>query len=278
MADAPTLDAAVDAIRSAAPEAAPRVGLVLGSGLGAVADAVIDPVDVPYDIIPGFPRPGVSSHAGLLRLGALGGASVAVLQGRAHVYEGHPLADVVRPVRALARLGCSTVILTNAAGSLRPEVGPGQLMAITDHINWSGINPLIGPNDDGLGQRFIDMSAAYDSELRARLHAAAEAEGLPLAEGVYLWYPGPSFETPAEIRAFRVLGADAVGMSTVPETIALRHMGVRVVGLSGITNLAAGMVAGSALDHAETMTQGTAMAEDLTRLLSRFLADNADVF
>lgn len=272
------LDDAVAAIRVAAPDAAPRIGVVLGSGLGAVAKAVIDPIDIPYEAIPGFPRPGVSSHAGRLRLGALGGIPVAVLQGRAHAYEGHPLVDVVRPVRALARLGCTAVILSNAAGSLRSEVGPGRLMAINDHINWSGVNPLIGANDDRLGTRFTDMSAAYDPDLRHRLLVAAESEGLPLAEGVYLWYPGPSFETPAEIRAFRTLGADAVGMSTVPETIALRHMDARVVGISAITNLAAGMMAGSALDHAETMTQGTAMAEDLSRLLTRFLADNANVF
>lgn len=278
MAADDALDAAVASIRSAAPDAAPRVGLVLGSGLGAVADAVADAVDIPYGAIPGFPTLGVSGHAGRLRFGTLGGVAVAVLQGRTHAYEGHPLADVVRPVRTLGQLGCSTVILTNAAGSLRSEVAPGRLMALSDHINWSGMNPLFGPNDKGLGARFVDMSAAYDPDLRARLHTAAEAESLPLAEGVYLWYPGPSFETPAEIRAFRTLGADAVGMSTVPETIALRHMGVRVIGISGITNLAAGMVTGSALDHAETMTQGSAMAEDLSRLLTRFLGDNTDAF
>lgn len=180
------LDDAVAAIRVAAPDAAPRIGVVLGSGLGAVAKAVIDPIDIPYEAIPGFPRPGVSSHAGRLRLGALGGIPVAVLQGRAHAFEGHPLVDVVRPVRALARLGCTAVILSNAAGSLRSEVGPGRLMAINDHINWSGVNPLIGANDDRLGTRFTDMSAAYDPDLRHRLLVAAESEGLPLAEGVYL--------------------------------------------------------------------------------------------
>lgn len=276
MAADDALDAAVASIRSMVPGAAPRVGLVLGSGLGAVAEDIADPVDIPYEAISGFPRLGVSGHTGRLRLGTLGGVAIAVLQGRAHAYEGHPLANVVRPVRALARLGCSTAILTNAAGSLRSEVGPGRLMAIGDHINCSGMNPLFGTNDDAMGPRFVDMSTAYDPDLRTWLHAAAEAENLPLVEGVYLWYPGPSFETPAEIRAFRTLGADAIGMSTVPETIALRHMGVRVMGISGITNLAAGMVAGSTLGHAETMTQGSAMAEDLSRLLTRFLADNSD--
>ncbi len=271
MSEIQAIDAAVAAIRAAARGVAPTVGIVLGSGLGQVADAVSEPVDIPYGAIPGFPKPGVASHAGRLRLGRLGDTEVAVLQGRAHAYEGHPLADVVRPVRSLARLGCSAVILTNAAGSLRAEVGPGRLMLITDHVNGTGLNPLAGPNEAALGERFFDMTAAYDPGLRARLQAAARAEGIDLAEGVYYWALGPSFETPAEIRAFRTLGADAVGMSTVPETIALRHMGIRVAAISGITNLAAGMVAGSALDHAETMTQGSAMAGDLARLLARCL-------
>ncbi|EDP65489.1 inosine guanosine and xanthosine phosphorylase family protein [alpha proteobacterium BAL199] len=276
MSEIDALDAAVAAIRKAAPAAVPRVGIVLGSGLGGVADAVVDAVDIPYGDIPGFPKPGVASHAGRLRLGTLSSVPVAVLQGRAHAYEGNPMVDVVRPVRVLARLGCSMIILTNAAGSLRAEVGAGRLMLITDHINGTGLNPLVGPNEPALGQRFFDMSAAYDAALRTRLHGAATAEGIDLAEGVYYWALGPSFETPAEIRAFRTLGADAVGMSTVPETTALRHMGVRVAAISGITNLAAGMVAGSALDHAETMTQGSAMAGNLTRLLSRFLTGWTD--
>ena len=276
MPEVEAIETAAAAIRAAAPGFAPRVGVVLGSGLGAVADAVTGAVDILYTSIPGFPKPGVASHAGRLRLGILGGVPVAVLQGRAHAYEGHPMADVVRPVRTLARLGCTAIVLTNAAGSLRAEVGPGRLMLIADHINGTGLNPLVGPNDDALGSRFFDMSAAYDAGLRTGLRDAAMAEGIDLAEGVYYWALGPSFETPAEIRAFRTLGADAVGMSTVPETIALRHMGVRVAAVSGITNLAAGMVAGSALDHAETMTQVSAMAGDLTRLLTRFLSGWTD--
>ena len=271
MTEADALDAAVAAIRAAAPATAPRVGIVLGSGLGAVADAVSAAVDIPYAAIGGFPRPGVASHAGRLRLGTISGVPVAVLQGRAHAYEGHGLADVVRPVRTLARLGCAAVVLTNAAGSLRREVAPGRLMMISDHVNGTGLNPLAGPNDEALGKRFVDMTEAYDPRLRQRLRAAAATEGIALDEGVYHWVLGPSFETPSEIRAFRALGADAVGMSTVPETIALRHMGVRVAAISGITNLAAGMVAGSALDHAETMTRGSAMADDLARLIARFL-------
>ena len=276
MTELARIDGAVAAIQAAAPGFQPRFGIVLGSGLDACAEAIADPVDISYADIPGFPKPAVDSHAGRLRLGSLGGVPVAMLRGRAHAYEGHPMADVVRPVRTLARLGCRAVLLTNAAGSLREEVGPGRLMMITDHINWSGLNPLTGPNLDALGARFIDMTTAYDPGLRGHLAAAAEEIGLDLTEGVYFWYPGPTFETPAEIRAFRTLGADAVGMSTVPECIALRHMGVKVAGISTITNLAAGMGAGDALDHAEVMTTGAAMADHLARLLIAFAGNAAD--
>lgn len=271
------IDAAIKAIDAMSAGFRPRVGIVLGSGLDACADAITQTIDISYSAIPGFPKPAVDSHAGQLRLGKLGDVPVAMLRGRAHAYEGHPMADVVRPVRTLARLGCSSVVLTNAAGSLREEVGPGRLMMITDHINWSGRNPLTGPNDSNLGARFIDMTTAYDPELRRRLAKAANRIGMKLAEGVYLWYPGPSFETPAEIRAFRVLGADAVGMSTVPECVALRHMGVQVAGISTITNLAAGLGEGSALDHAEVMTTGAAMADQLAQLLSAFAREADDV-
>lgn len=277
MSEIARIDAAADAIRTRSPGFVPKLGIVLGSGLDACADAVADATDISYADIPGFPRPAVDSHAGRLRLGALAGVPVAMLRGRAHVYEGHPMADVVRPVRTLARLGCSAVVLTNAAGSLRETVGPGRLMMITDHINWSGMNPLTGPNDATLGARFFDMTTAYDPVLRDRLSGAAATCGVDLADGVYLWYPGPSFETPAEIRAFKTLGADAVGMSTVPECIALRHMGVRVVGISSITNLAAGLGAGSPLDHAEVMTTGAAMATDLASLLTHFVREARDV-
>lgn len=276
MTEIDRIQAAVDAIDAAAAGFRPRLGVVLGSGLDACADAVTNTVDISYSAIPGFPKPAVDSHAGRLRLGTLGDVPVAMLRGRAHAYEGHPLADVVRPVRALARLGCSTVVLTNAAGSLRPEVGPGRLMMLTDHINWSGMNPLTGPNLNQLGERFIDMTTAYDAELRRHLAAAAGRVQIDLAEGVYCWYPGPSFETPAEIRAIRTLGADAVGMSTVPECIALRHMGVKVAAISSITNLAAGLGDG-ALDHGEVMATGAAVADKLARLLSAFAreAENA---
>lgn len=276
MTEIDRIQAAVDAIDAAAAGFRPRLGVVLGSGLDACADAVTNTVDISYSAIPGFPKPAVDSHAGQLRLGTLGDVPVAMLRGRAHAYEGHPLADVVRPVRTLARLGCSTVVLTNAAGSLRRSVGPGRLMMITDHINWSGMNPLTGPNLIQLGDRFIDMTTAYDADLRRHLANAAGRVQIDLAEGVYCWYPGPSFETPAEIRAIRTLGADAVGMSTVPECIALRHMGVKVAAISSITNLAAGLGA-STLDHGEVMATGAAVADKLARLLSAFAreAENA---
>ena len=275
-ADFSRLKDAVNSISEKIPEGfSPKVGIVLGSGLGDVAEHFEGVVDIAYREIPGFVEPGVSSHAGTLRLGRMAGVDVALLQGRVHAYEGHDMADVVRPVRTLALLGCELVILTNAAGSLLEDVCPGRLMMITDHINWAGLNPLTGLNEERLGPRFIDMSEAYDRKARVSFRVAAESAGVDLAEGVYCWFPGPSFETPAEIRAARVLGADAVGMSTVPECIALRHMGVKVLAVSGITNLAAGMVEGSALDHAETMTQGAAMAEDLAKVLTAFLGSYA---
>ena len=230
----------------------PRVGIVLGSGLGAVADAVADPTVVDYGELPGFPRPTVEGHGGHAVLGRIGEVPVAVLQGRAHVYEGGDHDAIRTPVRALRAAGAEILVLTNAAGSLRPEVGPGRLMLITDHINLSGVNVLAGPNDDSIGPRFPSLQDAYDPELRERLRAAAAELGTDLAEGVYLAVSGPTFETPAEIRALRILGADAVGMSTVPEAIAARHMGLEVLGISCITNMAAGVLP-QPLVHDEVM-------------------------
>jgi xanthosine phosphorylase len=244
----------------------PRVGVVLGSGLGAVADAVQDPTVVGYEELPGFPRPSIEGHAGHAVLGVIGGVPVAVLQGRAHLYEGGDPDALRVPVRALKSAGAEILILTNAAGSLRPEVGPGRLMAITDHINLSGTNLLVGPNDDGIGPRFPALREAYDPALRQTLRSSAVELGIELAEGVYLAVMGPSFETPAEIRAFGVLGADAVGMSTVHETIIARHCGLRVAGLSVITNLAEGL-SDEPLSHQQTLRFAKRGAADLTRLL-----------
>jgi xanthosine phosphorylase len=263
--------AAAAVIAERAGGVAPRLGIVLGSGLGAVAEAVQDAVTVPYDELPGFPPAGVAGHAGRLVLGRLRGLPVACLMGRRHVYEGGPApaAGMAAPVRALRRAGAEALLLTNAAGSLREENGPGSLMAIADHINLLGVNPLTGPNDDAIGPRFPSLREAYDPDLRERLYAAAERIGLRLPEGVYLATAGPSFETPAEIRAFRTLGADAVGMSTVPEVILARHCGLRVAAVSAITNLAEGM-GGEALSHEQTLRHAAAAAEDLTRLIAAF--------
>ena len=248
----------------------PRVGVVLGSGLGAVADAVEDPVIVGYDELPGFPRPSVAGHAGRAVLGTIGGVPVAVLQGRAHLYEGGDPEALRVPVRALRAAGASILVLTNAAGSLHPSVGPGSLMAIVDHINLTGANLLAGPNDDSLGPRFPSLRDAYDPELLDLLRSSARTVGVELAEGVYLAVMGPSFETPAEIRAFRVLGADAVGMSTVQETILARHCGLRVAAVSVITNLAEGM-SEEPLSHEQTLRDAQRAAVDLARLLPAFL-------
>jgi purine-nucleoside phosphorylase len=248
----------------------PRVGVVLGSGLGAVAEAVERPVEIGYGELPGFPRPGVEGHAGRAVLGSLGGVPVAVLQGRAHLYEGVELDLVRTPVRALRAAGAEILVLTNAAGSLRPELGPGRLMLIADHVNMSGVNVLVGPNEDELGGRFTSLRDAYDPALREGLRAAAAELDIELAEGVYLAVSGPSFETPAEIRAFRTLGADAVGMSTVHETVVARHCGLRVAAVSAITNFAEGM-SDEPVSHEQTLRDAARAAGDLAPLITRFV-------
>jgi xanthosine phosphorylase len=248
----------------------PRVAVVLGSGLGAVAEAVSEPTAIDYVDLPGFPRPTVAGHGGQAVLGHIGDVPVAVLQGRAHVYEGGDLAAIRTPIRALRAAGAEILVLTNAAGSLRAEVGPGQLMLITDHINLSGVNVLTGPNDDAIGPRFPSLRDAYDPDLRERLRAAADELGAPLAEGVYLAVPGPTFETPAEIRAYGTLGADAVGMSTVHETAVARHCGLRVAAVSAITNFAEGMNP-EPLSHEQTLRDAKRAGDALAPLLVRFV-------
>jgi purine-nucleoside phosphorylase len=261
------LDAAADVVRRKAKET-PAVGLVLGSGLGAFAGSLEGRVAIPYGRIPGFPKlTGVVGHAGEVVLGRVGRTPVAVLSGRVHYYEGHAMSDVVFPARVLARLGVKTVILTNAAGGVRLTFRPGDLMLITDHINFFGDHPLIGRNEDALGPRFPDMSSVYDPDLRRIVKAVARAGRVPLKEGVYLGLSGPSYETPAEIRAFRKIGADAVGMSTIPEAIALRHAGVRVAGISTITNMAAGILK-QPLVHDEVMETTRRVGDRFVRLLT----------
>ncbi len=250
--------------------APPRVGVILGSGLGAVADAVQDAVVVDYTELPGFPQSTVAGHAGRAVLGRVSGVRVALLQGRAHLYEGGDVETLRAPVRALKAAGAEILVVSNAAGSLRPKLGPGGLMAITDHINLTGFNVLTGPNDEAIGPRFPPMRDAYDPQLLGELRAAAGELGIPLSEGVYLAVSGPTFETAAEIRAFGVLGADAVGMSTVHETTVARHCGLRVLGISVITNFAEGL-SEVPLSHEHTLRDAERAAGDLTRLLLGFL-------
>jgi purine-nucleoside phosphorylase len=254
----------------------PRVGIVLGSGLGAVADAVAHPVIVPYGDIPHFPKSTVEGHSGRLVAGILGGVPVAVMQGRVHSYEGYTPQQVTFPMRVLGTLGVRAVVLTNAAGGIQQGYSVGQLVALGDHINQMGWNPLTGPNEPrfairkGAGLRFFDMTEAYSKRLRALAKEAAAEEGFALEEGVYLATPGPSFETPAEIRAFRALGATLVGMSTVPETIVARHMGIEVLGISCVTNLAAGLGA-TLLSHEEVAETGRQVERRLAGLLERLV-------
>ncbi len=258
----------------------PRVGIVLGSGLGAAAEAVEGAVTVPYREIPHFPQSTVEGHPGRIVAGRLGGAAVAVMQGRVHFYEGYTPLEVTFPMRVLGTLGVRAVVLTNAAGGIAEGYRVGQLVLLADHINMMGWNPLNGPNEarfgfgPGAGLRFFDMTEAYSKALRRLAHEAAAEEGFTLGEGVYLATPGPSFETPAEIRAFRALGATLVGMSTVPETLVARHMGMEVLGLSCVTNLAAGLGAAK-LSHEEVNETGRQVEQRLASLLRRLAAKMA---
>lgn len=254
----------------------PRIGIVLGSGLGAVADVVVSPILIPYAEIPHFPQSTVEGHSGRIVAGSLGGTPVLVMQGRVHFYEGYTPQQVTFPMRVLGMLGLRAVVLTNAAGGIAEGYHIGQLIALADHINHMGFNPIVGPNEPrfavrpGAGLRFFDMTEAYSKNLRALAAAAAREEGFPLAEGVYLAVSGPSFETPAEIRAFRSLGATLVGMSTVPETIVARHMGIEVLGISCVTNLAAGLGA-TPLSHQEVFEAGRQVEHHLARLFERLI-------
>ncbi|HEX6725679.1 MAG TPA: purine-nucleoside phosphorylase [Gaiella sp.] len=259
------LDAAVAAI-TARSELRPQVGVVLGSGLGSFADAVEEAVEIPYGEIPGWPASTAVGHAGTLVVGSFGGVPVAVMKGRAHLYEGVSPADVVFGVRVLGSLGVRSLVLTNACGAIDPAVEPGTLVAISDHLNLQGTSPLVGPNDETLGPRFPDMTDAYDPESRRLAREAAARIGLDLREGVYAAWLGPAFETPAEIRMMRTLGADLVGMSTVPEVLAARHMGIRCLALSCVTNAAAG-VRPEPIDHERVLEVGARAAGDLVALL-----------
>ena len=262
-------------VRQRAPGFAPRVALVLGSGLGPLADRVEDATTISYADLPGFPEPGVEGHAGRLVLGTLGGTQVACLQGRAHAYEGRGYDVMATAVRTMRAIGCEAIYLTCAAGSLRLEVGAGRLMTITDHINLQGGNPLVGPNDAEIGPRFPPLADAYDPALAARQAAVAAELGIDLASGVYCAWLGPSFETPAEVRMIKGLGADAVGMSTVPECILARHCGLKVTATAVITNLGVGL-SDDPVDHDQTLSAANAAGADLARLITRWLEIDAD--
>ena len=248
---------------------APKIAIILGSSLGAIADAVENPLIIPYTELSGFPVPKISGHAGKLFVGHLGGREVAVLAGRAHPYESGR-ADAMRPaLEQLKAAGIEMLVLTNAAGSLKAAMKPGSLMLLTDHINCAGMNPLIGQHGD---ENFVSMTNAYDPALRKGLLAAAKKEKIPLKQGVYCWYSGPSFETPAEIRMMQIIGGTAVGMSTAPETILARRLGLKVCAISTITNLAAG-IKGASPSHEETKREGAKAAGKMRRLLTRFFKD-----
>jgi len=265
------IDRAVSVVRERV-SLAPQVAIILGSGLGALAGEVRADAVVPYAEIPGFPRSTVEGHAGNLLVGRLEGRAVAVMQGRAHFYEGYSLADVVFPVRVIRALGARVLLVSNAAGGINRLWSSGDLMIIADHINFMGSNPLMGPNDPDLGPRFPDMSQAYDPDLIALAERAALAEGIAIRKGVYAGVHGPSYETPAELRMLRGWGADAVGMSTVPEVIAARHMGMRVLGITAITDMATGEQI-KTVTHEDVMAVAREIEPKFIRLVKRIVRE-----
>lgn len=248
----------------------PKIAIILGSGLGPFAYHVEHSVSIPFTEIPHFPKPSVVGHSGLLVIGTLHGTPIAVLQGRVHYYEGYSASEVIFPLRVLKQLGIDTLIVTNAAGGIREGLLRGQLVLISNHINFTGTNPLIGKNDSKFGERFFDMTEPYSARLRDLAKTAAKKHGFSLSEGVYIAVSGPSFETAAEIRAFRILGADLVGMSTVHEVIVARHMGIEVLGISCVTNLAAG-IQGKPLDHYEVLETGIHVQQRFAEFLTTFV-------
>lgn len=249
----------------------PKVGLILGSGLGSLAEEIKNPVIISYEDIPNFPKSTVEGHAGQLVIGELSGKIVVAMQGRFHYYEGYPLQEVIFPVRVMTGLGIDSLIVTNAAGGANKNFNPGDLMIITDHINFTGQNPLIGENFDELGPRFPDMSSAYDRGYIQAAKKTGRKLGLELKEGVYMWFTGPTYETPAEVRLARTLGADAVGMSTVPEVIIANHEGIKVLGISCITNMAAGIL-DQPLNHEEVIETSQRVKDSFQKLIIEILS------
>ncbi|UOF89894.1 purine-nucleoside phosphorylase [Fodinisporobacter ferrooxydans] len=269
MLDTAKLSEARDFIRSKTA-VQPTIGLILGSGLGVLAEDIQEAVHIPYREIPHFPISTVEGHKGQLVIGQLCGKAVIALQGRFHYYEGYSADAIAFPVRVMKELGVQTLMVTNAAGGINEEFSVGQLMLIKDHINFSGKNPLIGPNWDTHGPRFPDMSTAYDPEYRALALQIAKELNISMSEGTYIWFSGPSYETPAEIRMSRILGADAVGMSTVPEVIVARHAGIRVIGISCVSNMAAGILE-QPLSHQEVMEVTERVREQFVAFVRQFV-------
>ena len=260
---------AVDRIREAS-ELRPKIGLVLGSGLGNFAESIEDPVTIPYKDLEGFVSSSVQGHKGEFILGKLNGVEILAMNGRIHYYEGHSIDQVVYPMKVMADLGIEKVIITNAAGGVNKDFQPGDLMLITDHINFTGVNPLMGKNDDNLGPRFLDMTHAYPKDLQDLAIEAAKEEGIFLQEGVYMWFTGPSYETAAEVRLARTVGGDAVGMSTVPEVLVAHHRGVEVLGISLITNHATG-VSDQVLSHQEVVEVSKKAEGNFKKLVTRII-------
>lgn len=271
-ADQPIRLAALEAAVRSRSDIVPEVGIVLGSGLGGLADDVVEAVAIPFAELPGWPAATAPGHAGRLLLGRLSGKAVVMLQGRFHVYEGNDPGLVVQPVLLFRRLGARIVVLTNAAGGVDPAFGPGTLMVIRDHLNLTGRSPLLGPNADEIGPRFVDLTNAWSERLQDQLHAAGRAEEVELARGIYAGLLGPQYETPAEVRMLRTLGADAVGLSTVLECIAARWCGLAVCGVSLITNAGAGYT-GEPLTHEEVLAVGAEAGPRLAKVIRRFVAD-----
>ena len=267
-----TMQETINGIRKFAPSFLPKIGIILGSGLGSIAEQLTNPITIPYQAIPGLHSGAVSGHASLLVMGYLQDVPVVCMKGRLHLYEGVSYESIRTFVRIVKALGAESLIVTGAAGSLHENIGAGEMMLLTDHINFHPGNPLVGPNDESVGPRFMSMENAYDEEYRDIISKVAARMGFDLPKGVYISVLGPSFETPAEIRAFRTLGADAVGMSVVPEVIIARHAGLRVLGLAAITNLAAGL-SKERLTHEGTLHFGEIAARKLTKLIPEFVKE-----
>jgi xanthosine phosphorylase len=264
----------MNVIRKYAPSFIPKVGMILGSGLGSLADQLTHPITIPYQAIPGLHPGAVQGHASLLVMGYLNDIPVVCLKGRLHVYEGAPYESIRTLVRIVRKLGAHSIIITGASGSLRPEMGAGEIMAINDHINFHPGNPLLGPNDESIGPRFLSLENAYDEEFRQILFDVGKRLNIDIHEGVYLSALGPMFETPAEIRAYRMLGADAIGMSVVPEVLVARHAGLRVAGIAAITNLAVGL-SNEKVTHQGTLHYGELAARKLIKLIPEYVKELA---